>query len=90
MGRKVRVVSMPCTEIFDAQDKVYRESVLPDVMRCRIAVEASQPDFWFKYVGLDGKVVGMERFGASAPGKVLAGKFDFTVGTVCEVAKSVI
>ncbi len=89
-GRKVRVVSMPCTEIFDAQDKAYRDCVLPDAVRRRVAVEASQPDFWFKYVGLDGKVVGMERFGASAPGKVLAEKFGFTAGAVYQVAKSVL
>ena len=89
-GRKVRVVSMPCTEVFDGQDVDYKESVLPKGVRARIAVEASQPDFWFKYVGLDGKVVGMERFGASAPGKVLAGKFGFTADAVYKVAASLL
>lgn len=63
-----RVVSMPCVEVFAAQDAAYREAVLPAAMRARVAVEAGHPDTWFKYVGLDGAVVGIDRFGLSAPG----------------------
>lgn len=89
-GRRVRVVSMPCTEIFDAQDAAYRESVLPSAVRARVAVEASQPDFWYKYAGLDGAVVGMDHFGASAPGKVLAEHFGFTVDNVVKAASGLL
>ena len=89
-GRRVRVVSMPCTEIFDAQDAAYRESVLPSAVRARVAVEASQPDFWYKYAGLDGAVVGMDHFGASAPGKILAEHFGFTVDNVVKAASGLL
>ena len=70
-GRKVRVVSMPCCERFDAQDAAYRESVLPAAVRARVAVEAAAADYWRKYVGLDGAVLGMTTFGASGrpPGR---------------------
>ncbi|HHZ8882600.1 TPA: transketolase, partial [Escherichia coli] len=70
-GRKVRVVSMPCTERFDNQDAAYKESVLPKAVRKRLAVEASIAGFWERYVGLDGKVIGMTSFGESAPANVL-------------------
>ena len=59
---------MPCVEVFEAQDAAYRESVLPSDVRARVAVEAGHPDTWFKFVGLDGAVVGIDRFGMSAPG----------------------
>ncbi|HIW78771.1 MAG TPA: transketolase, partial [Candidatus Bilophila faecipullorum] len=77
-GRKVRVVSMPCTELFDAQPADYRESVLPAAVRARVAVEAASVDGWWKYVGLDGAVVGMSTFGESAPGGELFKHFGFT------------
>ena len=67
-GIAARVVSMPCVEVFAAQDAAYQASVLPHDLRARVAVEAGHPDTWFKYVGLDGAVVGIDRFGLSAPG----------------------
>src|SRR3546814_6963663 len=67
LGDKVRVVSMPSTDVFDRQPAQYRESVLPDACRRRVAIEAGITDFWRKYVGLDGAVVGIDTFGASAP-----------------------
>ncbi len=85
-GRKVRVVSMPCTEAFDAQDARWRESVLPAACRRRVAIEAGVSDFWRKYVGLDGAVIGIDRFGASAPAEALFPYFGFTVERVVEVA----
>ena len=89
-GSKVRVVSMPCTEIFDAQDAAYRESVLPSSVRKRIAVEALHQDFWTKYTGLDGEVIGMSTFGASAPGPELMEYFGFTVDNVVAKAKALL
>lgn len=77
-GRKVRVVSLPCTERFDNQDAAYKESVLPKAVRKRLAVEASIAGFWERYVGLDGKVIGMTSFGESAPANVLFKHFGFT------------
>jgi len=77
-GRRVRVVSMPCTELFDAQDRAWRDTVLPPSVRARVAVEAAHADFWRKYVGLDGDVVGMTSFGASAPAGELFTYFGFT------------
>lgn len=87
-GRKARVVSMPCTEIFDAQDAAYRDAVLPRGVRKRLAVEALHADFWRKYVGLDGDVVGMTTFGASAPGPLLMAEFGFTVDNVVARAEA--
>jgi transketolase len=87
-GRKVRVVSMPCTEAFDAQDAQWRESVLPAACRRRVAIEAGVSDFWRKYVGLDGAVVGIDTFGASAPAEALFPYFGFTVERVVEAAKA--
>ncbi|GFH63219.1 MAG: transketolase [Candidatus Desulfovibrio kirbyi] len=78
-GCRARIVSMPCAELFDAQDSAYRESVLPTRVRARLAVEAAAPDYWRKYVGLDGTVVGMPHFGASAPAKDLYARFGLTV-----------
>jgi transketolase len=87
LGDKVRVVSMPSTDVFDRQDAAYRESVLPNACRKRVAVEAGVTDFWRKYVGLDGAVVGIDRFGASAPAEALFPHFGFTVEHVVAAAK---
>ncbi len=89
-GRKVRVVSMPCAEIFDAQDEAYRESVLPSACRARVAIEAGVTDYWRKYVGLDGKVIGMQSFGESAPAGALFEYFGFTVDNVVKTAEGVL
>ena len=89
-GRGVRVVSMPCAEVFQRQDVEYRESVLPSHLLARVAVEASHQDWWYKYVGLDGRVVGMNSFGESAPGPVLMKEFGFTVENVIEAIEDVI
>jgi transketolase len=89
-GRGVRVVSMPCAEVFQRQDVEYRESVLPSHLLARVAVEASHQDWWYKYVGLDGRVVGMNSFGESAPGPVLMKQFGFTVENVIEAVEDVI
>jgi len=88
-GTKVRVVSMPSTNVFDAQDKAYRDSVLTPGVK-RVAVEAAHPDFWRKYVGLEGAVVGIDTFGESAPGGVLMKHFGFTVENVVKTVKSVL
>lgn len=89
VGTKVRVVSMPSTNVFDAQDKAYRDSVLTPGVK-RVAVEAAHPDFWRKYVGLEGAVVGIDTFGESAPGGVLMKHFGFTVENVVKTVKSVL
>ena len=89
-GRGVRVVSMPCAEVFQRQDVEYRESVLPSHLLARVAVEASHQDWWYKYVGLDGRVVGMNSFGESAPGPVLMKEFGFTAENVIEAVEDVI
>ncbi|MDI9237489.1 transketolase [Lysobacter sp. LF1] len=88
LGDKVRVVSMPSTDVFDRQDAKYRESVLPKACRKRVAIEAGITDFWRKYVGLDGAVIGIDDFGASAPAEKLFPHFGFTVEKVVEAAKS--
>jgi len=85
-GKNVRVVSMPCTDVFDAQDAAYRESVLPSAVTARVAVEALIADYWYKYVGLNGAIVGMTSFGESAPAEELFEHFGFTVENV--VAKA--
>ena len=88
-GTKVRVVSMPSTNVFDRQDQAYKDSVLtPGVVR--VAVEAAHPDFWRKYVGLEGAVVGIDTFGESAPGGALMKHFGFTVENVVATVKSVL
>ncbi|HJS35542.1 MAG TPA: transketolase [Pseudoxanthomonas sp.] len=87
-GLKTRVVSMPSTDVFDRQDAAYRESVLPKAVRKRVAIEAAISDFWRKYVGLDGAVIGMTTFGASAPADALYKHFGITVEAVVEAAKS--
>lgn len=88
LGDAVRVVSMPSTDVFDRQDAAYREAVLPRACRKRVAVEAGVTDIWRKYVGLDGAVVGIDRFGASAPAEVLFPHFGFTVDKVVEAARA--
>ena len=89
-GRRVRVVSMPSTSVFDAQDAGYRESVLPSDVLPRIAIEAGIADFWYKYVGLDGRIIGMDSFGESAPANVLYQHFGFTVERVVETAQDLL
>ena len=81
-GVQVRVVSMPCAELFCEQEQSYQERVLPTSIRARVAVEALHADYWYKFVGLDGRVVGMRSFGESAPGAVLMEEFGFTVENV--------
>ena len=87
-GVKARLVSIPCVDVFEAQNAEYREQVLPNVVRHRIAVEAAGVDYWHKLVGLDGKVIGMRTFGESAPGAVLMEHFGFTVENIVATAKS--
>ena len=87
-GIKVRVVSMPSTDVFDRQPADYRESVLPNAVRKRVAIEAGVTGFWRQYVGLDGAVIGIDTFGASAPAEVLYPYFGITAEKVVEAAKS--
>ncbi len=89
-GKKVRVLSMPCTQLFDAQDAAYRESILPKNVRARIAIEAGIADYWCKYVGLDGAVIGMTTFGKSAPAKDVAKHFGFTLEAVLTKANEIL
>ncbi|VXD00219.1 transketolase 1, thiamin-binding [Enterobacterales bacterium 8AC] len=89
-GRKVRVVSMPSTDAFDKQDAAYRESVLPSSVTARVAVEAGIADYWYKYVGLNGAIVGMHTFGESAPADLLFKEFGFTVDNVVAKAKALL
>ncbi|MGH1448577.1 MAG: transketolase [Pseudomonadaceae bacterium] len=85
-GYRVRVVSMPCTSVFDQQDAEYRQAVLPLEVGARIAIEAGHADFWYKYVGLDGRVIGMNTFGESAPASALFEEFGFTVENILAAA----
>ena len=89
-GKSVRVVSVPCMDIFETQSPEYIEEVLPSAVRTRLAVEAANPMPWYKYIGLDGDVVAMNSFGASAPAKVLFDHFGFTVANVVEKAKALV
>jgi transketolase len=88
LGEGVRVVSMPCMERFNGQDEAYQESVLPKSCRKRVAIEAGVPELWYRYVGLDGKVVAIPRFGISAPGAKVMEKLGMTAATVVAAAKS--
>ena len=88
--RAVRVVSMPSPEVFESQDAAYREAVLPSDCLARVAIEAAHPDYWYKYVGLDGRIVGMDRFGESAPAAQLFEAFGFTVEHVLACAAEVL
>ncbi len=89
-GKNIRVVSMPCVEEFLAQDKAYQNSVLPSDVRARVAVEAAIADYWFRFVGLDGKVIGMNSFGASAPAGDLFKHFNITAEAVQEAVESLL
>lgn len=89
-GHKVRVVSMPSTNVFDTQDEAYRESVLPSSVTKRVAIEAGISDFWYKYVGFGGRIVGMNSFGESAPAGELFKLFGFTVDNVVAKAKEIL
>ena len=89
-GKQVRVVSMPCAELFEQQDADYREAVLPSDVLSRVAVEALHADYWYKYVGLDGRVVGMTTFGESAPAGDLMQHFGFTVDNVVAVVQDIL
>ncbi|NYH09412.1 transketolase [Pseudomonas moraviensis] len=89
-GRKVRVVSMPCTSAFDAQDASYKQSVLPLQVGARIAIEAAHADFWFKYVGLEGRVIGMTTYGESAPASALFEEFGFTLENILGQAEELL
>ncbi|MDR5868435.1 transketolase [Halomonas koreensis] len=89
-GRQIRVVSMPSTDVFDAQDAAYRQSVLPAEVGNRIAVEAGHRDFWYKYVGLEGRIVGMDSFGESAPAGDLFKHFGFTVDNLVAEAEQLL
>jgi transketolase len=84
---RVRVVSFPCWELFDKQPADYRESVLPAQVRARVAIEAGAKLGWERYVGLDGAVIGLDRFGASAPYKIIYEKLGITVEKTIEAAK---
>jgi transketolase len=86
-GKNVRVVSVPSTNVFDAQSQAYRDSVLPPAVKCRVAVEAGVSDGWYKYVGFDGKVIGLDRFGESAPAGELFKEFGFTVENVVKTVE---
>jgi transketolase len=89
-GKKVRVVSMPSTDLFDEQDAAYRESVLPKAVTKRVSVEAASSFGWHKYIGTEGEAVSIDRFGASAPGGVCLEKFGFSVDNVIATAKKVL
>ena len=87
-GTKVRVVSVPSMELFDAQDAAYKEEILPNAVRRRVAIEMAASLSWYKYVGLDGKVIGIDKFGASAPAQTVIDKYGFTVENVVAVVNS--
>jgi len=89
-GVAVRVVSMPCTDVFEAQDAAYREQVLPAAVTARVAVEALHADYWYKYVGLNGRIIGMTTFGESAPGGELMEHFGFTVDNVMSAVRELV
>ncbi len=89
-GVKVRVVSMPCMELFEAQSEQYRDEVLPPAVRARLAVEPGASISWGKWVGLDGDVLGIDRFGASAPGTTVLEELGFTVENIAARAKALL
>jgi transketolase len=88
-GVSARVVSLPCWERFEAQDAAYRESVLPRAVRARVTVEAGVSLGWERYAGDDGAIIGIDRFGASAPGPTIVAELGFTVERVADVARRV-
>ena len=89
-GRRVRVVSMPSCDRFDAQEPAWREAVLPSSVRARVAIEAAHADYWYKYVGLDGRVIGMRDFGASAPAGELMRLYGFSIEHVVSVVQEML
>jgi len=89
-GRNVRVVSMPCTSVFDAQDAGYKQAVLPLQVSARIAIEAAHADYWYKYVGLEGRVIGMTTYGESAPASALFEEFGFTLDNILGQAEELL
>ncbi|EJN19142.1 transketolase [Pseudomonas sp. GM79] len=89
-GRKVRVVSMPCTSVFEAQDAGYKQAVLPLQVSARIAIEAAHADYWYKYVGLEGRVIGMTTYGESAPAPALFEEFGFTLENILGQAEELL
>ncbi|MDB6047911.1 MAG: tktA [Pseudomonas sp.] len=89
-GRNVRVVSMPCTSVFEAQDAMYKQAVLPLQVSARIAIEAAHADYWYKYVGLEGRVIGMTTFGESAPAPALFEEFGFTLENILSTAEELL
>lgn len=89
-GRSVRVVSMPSTDVFDQQDDAYKESVLPNACRKRVAIEAGVTDYWNKYIGLDGKALGVDTFGESAPAKALFEHFGLTEANLIQTVNDLI
>lgn len=89
-GRNVRVVSIPCTSVFDEQDASYRQAVLPVEVGARIAIEAGHADYWYKYTGLDGRIIGMHSYGESAPAAELFEEFGFTVDNILQVAEELL
>jgi transketolase len=89
-GKAVRVISMPSWELFEEQSAEYKESILPQNVRARIAIEAASPQGWARYVGLDGVVIGLDHFGASAPAKTLFQQFGLTVDKIVEHANALL
>ncbi len=89
-GIPVRVVSMPCRELFERQPAGYRDTVLPPSIKARVAVEMAHPMGWDRYVGDRGRAIGIDHFGASAPGARVQQEFGFTVDRVCEVVREVL
>jgi len=87
-GAKVRVVSMPSTDVFDKQDAAYKEEILPNAVRRRVAVEMGATQNWYKYVGLDGAVLGIDTFGASAPAPKVLAEYGFTVENLVKVVQN--
>jgi transketolase len=88
--KAIRVVSMPCAELYEAQSEDYKQSVLPSTVRKRIAIEAAHVDYWHKYTGFDGKIIGMRSFGASAPADQLFKEFGITTDAVVDTAKELL
>jgi transketolase len=89
-GKNIRVVSMPSTSVFDQQDVAYKESVLPISVGARVAVETAHADYWYKYVGFDGRIIGMTTFGESAPGNKLLEHFGFTVDNIVSTVEELL
>ncbi|NJN51976.1 MAG: transketolase, partial [Gammaproteobacteria bacterium] len=89
-GVGVRVVSMPSTDVFLAQTADYRDAVLPPAVRARVAVEAAHPDYWYRFVGLDGAVIGIDRYGMSAPGPVAMAALGITEAAILDAVRALL